>query len=245
MPAGPPGIFSVTAVSGRKPEAGVKVAVSPATRQLPGILGDSLGNGVFGASAEEKVSVTGAPPLAWRVPAAGETDSRVSGPTGVGVGEAVAVGAVCLVLPSLTSFSLPEPDEVAAYAQPATITAAAPAAVAAISRFRSSVAPTLPAPPELPKNDTAWSPQSKSQSDDPGREQPDSAVIAAMPVEGTRMTADGKILRAMSIKSGNFVLRVVCSLRRRLAPAKGCGATEPRGQYAAGARPSRGHGAAG
>jgi hypothetical protein len=77
----------------------------------------------------------------------------------VGVGEAEAVGAVCFVLPSLTSFSLPVPDEVAANAQPATITAAALAAVAAISRCLSSVPLTLPTPPTLSKNDTARSPQ--------------------------------------------------------------------------------------
>ena len=161
MPAAPPGIFSMTAVFGRKPEAGVKVAVSPETCQFPGIFGDSFGNGVPGDSAEEKVSVIGAPPLAWCEPPTGETDTSCSGPTGVGVGEAEAVGAVCFVLPSLTSFSLPVPDEVAANAQPATITAAALAAVAAISRCRTSVALTRPIPPTLPKNDTARSPSTK------------------------------------------------------------------------------------
>ena len=60
----PPGIVSVTLVSGRNPEDGVNVAVAPETFQLPAIFGDSAGSGVEGESAEENVSVTGAPPLA-------------------------------------------------------------------------------------------------------------------------------------------------------------------------------------
>jgi hypothetical protein len=174
MPAAPPGIFSVTAVPGRNPDAGVKVAVSPETCQFPWTFGESFGNRVTGDSAEEKVSVIGAPPLAWCVPPAGDTDNSVSGPTGGGDGEAETVGTACFVFPSLTSFSLPEPDaEVAANAQPATITAAALAAVAVISRCLSSVALTLPAPPTLPKNDTARSPQPISQAVIPVAKQPD------------------------------------------------------------------------
>ena len=59
------GIVSLTLVSGRNPDAGVNVAVAPLTFQLPAILGESVGNGVVADSGEEKVSVTGPPPLAW------------------------------------------------------------------------------------------------------------------------------------------------------------------------------------
>ena len=63
----------------------MNVAVSPATCQLPEIFGESVGSGEFGASADENVTVTGAPPLAPCVPPAGVTEttrsSAAGGPT--------------------------------------------------------------------------------------------------------------------------------------------------------------------
>ena len=64
MPSAPPGTLTVTVVSARKPVAGVNVAVSPDTCQLPLIDGESVGSGVCGDSAEENVTVIGEAPLA-------------------------------------------------------------------------------------------------------------------------------------------------------------------------------------
>src|SRR6185437_7339281 len=154
----PAGIVSVTLVSGRYPADGVNVAVAPETFQLPAIFGESVGSGVPGESAEENVNVIGAPPLAWRVPPAGETDSSRSGLASAAGAAAEFDLASCLLLPASTSFSWPA-EEVAANAQPATMTAAAVPAVAEINRCRTSALLTWPTPPKLPKNDTARSPQ--------------------------------------------------------------------------------------
>jgi hypothetical protein len=155
-PAMPAGIVSVTLVSGRYPADGVNVAVAPETFQFPAIFGESVGNGVPGESAEENVTVIGAAPLTWRVPSTGETDSRRSGLTGA-ADEAEEFDLVsCLLLPASTSFSWPA-EEVAANAQPATMTAAAVPAVAEINRCRNSALLAWRTPPTLPKNDTARS----------------------------------------------------------------------------------------
>ena len=159
MPAVPPGILRVTLVPGAYPYDGVNVAVAPETCQLPAIFGVSVGNGVPGESAEENVSVIGAPPLAWRVPPAGDTDSSRSGSgRRRRLGDRLAV--TCLPSPALTSLTWPDAwAEVAANALPATMTAAAAPAVTEIIRCRNSVALTRPTPPALPNNDTARSPQ--------------------------------------------------------------------------------------
>ena len=88
----------------------------------------SVGSGVPAESAEENVSVIGAPPLAWRVPPAGDTDSSVSGPGG---GADWVTGLVTgLLSPALTIFTWPDAwAEVAANALPAMMTAAAAPAV--------------------------------------------------------------------------------------------------------------------
>jgi hypothetical protein len=155
----PPGIVNLTLVSGRNPEDGVNVAVAPDTCQLPAIFGEMDGNGVLGERAEENVSVIGPPPLAPAAPLAGDTESSRSGVTradGDGDADDFVSG---LLSPALTSFAGLEPAAETANAQPATITAAAVPAVAAIVRCRSRVAPTRPGPPKLPKNDTAPTPQ--------------------------------------------------------------------------------------
>ena len=104
-PVMPPGIVSLTLVSGRNPAVGVNVAVAPVTFQLPAIFGESVGNGVAGESAEENVSVTGPPPLASCAPPAGDTESRRSGAAlGDGVVEAAALLS-CLLSPALTRLS--------------------------------------------------------------------------------------------------------------------------------------------
>src|SRR5450756_321651 len=146
------GIFTVTFVSGRYPEDGVNAAVAPETCHLPGIDGESVGSGVAGDKAEENVSLIGAPPLAWRAPPAGVTESSVSGPTGAADAVGLTVFAAGLSWLTEVSFSWPDAFEDAAYAQPATSTAVAAPAVAVITRCRRSVAPALPA---HPKNDTA------------------------------------------------------------------------------------------
>ena len=64
MPSAPPGTLTVTVVSARKPVAGVNVAVSPDTCQLPLIDGESVGSRVCGDSAAENVTVIGEAPLA-------------------------------------------------------------------------------------------------------------------------------------------------------------------------------------
>jgi hypothetical protein len=89
------------------------------------------------------------------------TDNSRSGPAGEAEGDAdgTAGGVNGVVSPALTAFPVAGPLDDAANAQPATMTAMAVPAVAAISRFRISVALTLPRPPILPKNDTARSPQ--------------------------------------------------------------------------------------
>ena len=157
MPAVPPGTLRVTVVPGAYPYDGVNVAVAPETAQLPAIFGLSVGSGVAGESAEENVSVIGAPPLAWRVPPAGDTDSSVSGPGG---GAGLVTGLVTgLLSPALTIFTWPGAwAEVAANALPAMMTTAAAPAVTEIIRCRSSVALTRPIPPALSSNDTARSP---------------------------------------------------------------------------------------
>src|SRR5690348_4180655 len=156
MPVTPPGLLSVTVVPGVYPYDRMNVAVAPETCPLPSISGLSLGKGVLGESAEENVSVIRAP-FAWWLPSAGDTDSSCSGPAG---GEGLVTGlAVCLPSPALTTFSWPGVwAEVAANAQPASMTAAAPPAVTAIIRCRNSVTPARPTPP-LPSSDTPRSPQ--------------------------------------------------------------------------------------
>src|ERR1700761_4122017 len=146
------GIASVTLVSATNPEDGVNVAVAPDTLQLPAIFGVSVGNGVEGESEEENFSVIGAPPLASWVPPVGDTESSRSGAADADEPESDS--------PALARFSGPEAlAEVAANAQPATITAAAVPPVAAIIRCRSTAARIRPTPPKLPKNDTTRSPQ--------------------------------------------------------------------------------------
>ncbi len=101
----PPGIASVTFVSGWNPDDGVKVAVAPLTCQLPAIFGAIVGSGVAGESAEENVSVTGPPPFASCVPPAGDTESSRSG-WALGDGAVEALGFVgCLLSPALTRLS--------------------------------------------------------------------------------------------------------------------------------------------
>ena len=82
MPSAPPGTLTFTVVSARNPVAGVNVAVSPDTCQLPLIDGESVGSGVCGDSAEENFTVIGAAPLASCAPPAGVTETSFSGATG-------------------------------------------------------------------------------------------------------------------------------------------------------------------
>ena len=86
----------------------MNVAVAPVTFQLPAIFGDSVGNGVEGESAEENVSVIGAPPLTSCAPPAGDTDSRRSGLAAADGAAGAADLPSCLLSPVLTSFSWPE-----------------------------------------------------------------------------------------------------------------------------------------
>ena len=64
MPSVPPGTLTRTVVSGMNPVAGVNVAVSPDTCQLPLTDGESVGSGVCGDSAVENFTVIGAAPFA-------------------------------------------------------------------------------------------------------------------------------------------------------------------------------------
>ena len=76
------GTFTRTVVSATYPDLGVNVAVSPDTCQLPATDGESVGSGVCGDSADENFTVIGSPPLASRSPAAGVTETNLSGATG-------------------------------------------------------------------------------------------------------------------------------------------------------------------
>jgi hypothetical protein len=138
MPSAPPGTVTFTLVSARNPVAGVNVAVSPDTCQLPLTDGESFGSGVCGDSAEENFTVIGAAPFSPRAPPAGVTETTFSGATGAATFAFVFTWWVLVtgvLLLTLAIVSWPDPlEDVAAYAHPTTSTAVAAPAVAAITR---------------------------------------------------------------------------------------------------------------
>ena len=111
MPSVPPGTVTRTVVSGMNPVAGVNVAVSPDTCQLPLTDGESVGSGVCGDSAVENFTVIGAAPFASCAPPAGVTEITFSGTTGAAFGFVFVVTCwvvAGLLLLTLASVSWPD-----------------------------------------------------------------------------------------------------------------------------------------